>query len=149
MANVAPAVVEFPFDTTRTIASMLASGVFPRFPDIRFIFSHGGGALPMLAVRVAGGTAAQGQGPAAGLAAFRKLYYDTASITNPISFGAVRMLTDFSHILFGTDYPYAPLERCLGQLRALNLTPEELRGVEGEHALALFPQYRSAGVRTA
>jgi len=146
MANVAPAVVEFPFDTTRTIASMLASGVFTRFPDIRFIFSHGGGALPMLAARIAGGTAPQGQGPAAGLATLRKLYYDTASITNPISFNAVRMLADFSHILFGTDYPYAPLERCLGQLRALNLTPEELRGVEGDHALALFPQY---GDRTA
>ncbi|MGF6773994.1 putative TIM-barrel fold metal-dependent hydrolase [Paraburkholderia sp. GAS199] len=45
--------IEFPHDTTRTVASLLFSGTFNRCPDIRFIFSHGGGTVPYLATRMA------------------------------------------------------------------------------------------------
>src|SRR5690349_21712395 len=34
--------VEFVFDTTRTILSLISTGTVIRFPDIRFIWSHGG-----------------------------------------------------------------------------------------------------------
>ena len=43
--------VEFVFDTTRTIVSILANGVPARFPDIKFIWSHGGGTVPFSSVR--------------------------------------------------------------------------------------------------
>ena len=43
----APA-LEFPFDTTRMIMNLVASGTLRRFPDFRMIVSHGGGTLPLL-----------------------------------------------------------------------------------------------------
>src|SRR5262249_33152005 len=48
----APA-IDFPTDTTRTLASLAYGGTFARCPDIKFIFSHGGGTMPMIVQRVA------------------------------------------------------------------------------------------------
>lgn len=45
-------ITELPHDTTRAITSLLFAGCFTRFRDIRFIFSHAGGTLPMLADRI-------------------------------------------------------------------------------------------------
>ena len=44
-------VIEFCADTSRAIAKLLFSGAAHRFPDIRFIFSHGGGTMPFIVER--------------------------------------------------------------------------------------------------
>jgi predicted TIM-barrel fold metal-dependent hydrolase len=46
--------VEFVFDTTRTILSLLQTGAVARFPDIKFIWSHGGGTVPFITSRLNG-----------------------------------------------------------------------------------------------
>ena len=51
LTNLPPAFLEFVFDTTRTAASLLFSGTLTRLRNLRFIFSHGGGTLPMLSTR--------------------------------------------------------------------------------------------------
>src|SRR5436305_14235147 len=43
-----PAVIEVPHDTTRTVTSLLLSGAFARYRDIRWLFSHAGGTVPMV-----------------------------------------------------------------------------------------------------
>jgi 6-methylsalicylate decarboxylase len=47
-----PAVIEVPHDTTRAAVSLLVSGTFTQCRNIRWLFSHGGGTLPMLAGRM-------------------------------------------------------------------------------------------------
>jgi Amidohydrolase len=103
-----PAFLEFPFDTTRTIASLLLSGRLSRYPHIRFIFSHGGGALPAVYSRLSAAALRPDvaerlpQGP---LPELRKLYYDVASVTDRPSFTALADLIPFSQLLLGTDFP--------------------------------------------
>ena len=73
--------VEFVFDTTRTILSMLQTGASARFSDIRFIWSHGGGTVPFITSRLAERESEAAERRAG--ASCRRFYYDTAQAFNP------------------------------------------------------------------
>ena len=143
LPGVTPAVIEFPFDTTRAIISLLFSGTFARCPDIRWIFSHGGGALPMLAGRVSAIVKAQKHlvehVPHGAMHEFKKLNYDTVSVFDPVGFNAVKAMVGVPKMLFGTDFPYWEPEANISALTAQDLTPAELRAIERDNALALIP----------
>ncbi|KAF2158910.1 hypothetical protein M409DRAFT_30615 [Zasmidium cellare ATCC 36951] len=44
--------IEVAFETTRVIVDMLYRGIFKKYPNIKFVFSHCGGATPILAGRL-------------------------------------------------------------------------------------------------
>ena len=44
--------LEFDFDTTRAVASLLVNGVLTKYPDIRWIVNHSGACVPVLAGRI-------------------------------------------------------------------------------------------------
>jgi predicted TIM-barrel fold metal-dependent hydrolase len=44
--------LEFLFDTTRTVSDLVFTGRLERYPDIPWIFTHGGGTLPLLTDRM-------------------------------------------------------------------------------------------------
>ncbi len=52
LAGVGDGVVEFDFDTTRTVVSLLFNGVLTRCPDVKWIINHSGAAIPTLAGRI-------------------------------------------------------------------------------------------------
>lgn len=110
--RVAPAsVLEFPFETTRTAASLIISGAMVRYRNIRFILSHAGGTLPFLVPRLTlsismmPGLADKVGDP---LEAIRSFYFDTALSAGDSTLSALTQVTDPDHILFGTDFPFAP-----------------------------------------
>lgn len=133
--GIPPAVEEFQFDSTRAITDLLFSGTFARCPDIKFIFTHGGGALPMLAGRIARRSERK-----SAMAELRRLYFDTASITNAPAIAGLLALVESSQVVFGSDYPILPFGPSISQLRDLKLPADVLDAVERKNALALLPR---------
>ena len=140
------ATLEFPFDTTRAVTSLLYGGTLARCRNIRFIFSHAGGAIPFLAQRIARlGVRPEfkQQVPEGAIAELQRLHYDTALSANPFAFRSLLHLVPAAQVLFGSDYPFAPETTMVATVRGLaelGLAPEDLRAIERDNALRLMPR---------
>ncbi|HEY1503175.1 MAG TPA: amidohydrolase family protein [Stellaceae bacterium] len=145
--DVANATQEYLFDTARAITSLMFSGTLTRYPDLRFIFSHAGGAFPDIAARVTG-SAAGNKKIAARLpggdphAVLSKLYFDVASSVNPINFDGLRHFTSIERIVVGTDLPYVEMDYTLGPLDHAKLSAHDYARINTDNALDLFPQLK-------
>jgi predicted TIM-barrel fold metal-dependent hydrolase len=141
--DIPPPTIEFPFDTTRAIVSLMFGGTFTRCPDIKWIFSHGGGALPMLAERMVGLAKNRpelaARVPNGVMTELRKLYYDAVGVNGRGAFAALRDMVPVSQILFGTDYPFWSPETAVKGLAGHDLTASELAAIERDNALKLLP----------
>jgi predicted TIM-barrel fold metal-dependent hydrolase len=135
--------MEYPFDTTRAIASLMFGGTFRRCPDINFIFAHGGGTMPMLAHRIGGLVKRRkdlaDQLPNGILPVLQKLNFDVVSVTNPPAMSALLKLTTPKRLLFGSDCPYVPIEDTVDELQQMGLSTADLAAIERGNALALMP----------
>jgi predicted TIM-barrel fold metal-dependent hydrolase len=141
--DIPPPTIELPFDTTRAIVSLLFSGTLHRCPKIRWIFSHGGGALAMIATRLAGLARARpelnARVPNGVMHELSKLYVDVIGVTTPGAMRAVLDIVPLSHLLFGTDYPFWAPETTIKGLAGLKLSASDLAAVERGNALRLLP----------
>jgi len=142
-----PQAIEYPFETTRTISSILVNGTVFNNPDIRWIFSHGGGATPMLAGRM---VETLGRHPNAAkvmpngvLAELRKLYYDTASADSEGSMAALRVMAPLNHILFGTDYPFVKVAEGVKHMQENEMSAADREAVDRGNAIALLPRLKA------
>lgn len=83
------------------------------------------------------------------LALLKRFYYDTAQQTNVVALGALRRVVPISQLVFGTDYPESnsggraePIfDHSAGLAGVFNGT--DLRAVQYENAVRLFPKYRT------
>jgi predicted TIM-barrel fold metal-dependent hydrolase len=144
-------IVEFPFDTARNITNGLYTGLFKRHPGLRLILAHCGGALPTLGWRI-GEHTVMGRGPHDAdidpnhvAEVLHGLYYETALAGSRNSLLPTLEVTTADHILFGTDWPAAPEPTVVRNIANLTrfdgFTADELRGVERDNALRLFPRF--------
>jgi 6-methylsalicylate decarboxylase len=106
----APA-IEFPFETTRMIMNMIASGTLRRCPRVRIIVAHGGGTLPFLANRIGRnllrfGKVSPAFTPEEVMTAFRSLYYDLTAVSHPHAIDALLTLALPERLLYGSDHPF-------------------------------------------
>lgn len=145
LPGVNPAQMEWPFDTTRAAASLLYSGSLARYRNIRFIFSHAGGAIPVLAGRLAAMSRARKDlndiAPQGVVAELAKLYYDTANAYFPPTMAALLKFAPVSQIVFGSDYPYFSLEENVEGLGAIPLTVADRQAINRGNAARLLPRY--------
>jgi len=144
VAEVAVPKVELPFDTTRTILSIVFSGTAVRFPDIRYIWSHAGGALPMLMNRVeryaAGRKDFADRYPQGVRHELQKFYYDTASASYPSTLAPLLQLVKSSQVLFGTDFPFGRSAATAKGLADYGLSDSDQRAIGRDNAAKLMPR---------
>jgi len=138
-------VIEFVFDTTRAITSLLVNGTFSRCPDIRFIFCHSGGTMPVLAARINGffqaRSALASRVPNGVLYELRKLNYDIANATNTSSLAALMNLVPTTQMLWGSDFPYRAVGPTATGWDSYQVSDEIKRAVNRDNALKLFPRF--------
>ena len=127
--------VGFLFDTTLAAASLVFSGVVERFPRIRWVLTHMGGAIPYLAERLDRGYRAFSECrtniPRPPSDYLRTFYYDTVNFDPD----AVRLAIRFAgvdRILAGSDYPHQ-----IGSIPLMLETIERLKLEESERAAIL------------
>ena len=164
--------LEWPVHTTRAVMDLLYSGRLKRFPNIRFILAHGGGTVPYLAHRIASGLhrADSGRGEKMagmgdldspgpsndvfeeGVGLLKRLYYDTAS-PGQAHLAALQEFVGPSHLVFGTDGGWTPpiqTAQTIDELLAYDgFIPSELRTIEEDTALGLFPRLRETAATTS
>jgi aminocarboxymuconate-semialdehyde decarboxylase len=122
--------VGFLFDTTLAASTLVFSGVVARYPRIRWVLTHMGGAIPYLAERLDRGYRAFSEcrqhidrPPSEYL---RHFYFDTVNF-NP---AALRLALDFAgedRIVAGSDYPH--------QIGSIPLMLDTIRGYDAPAAV--------------
>ncbi len=140
------AIAAFPLETALAAVSLLAHGVMERFPGLRVLLSHGGGALPWLMPRLD-----QGYGISAAMrqamrdnpsALARRFWFDTIVYSETALRFMARELGE-DHIVVGSDYPFTIKQDRPGEFAAralgagspcLHANAEALLGVTFEPA---------------
>ena len=137
-------VIEFPVDTTRTIASLLFSGTILRCPDIKFIFAHCGGILPMVSEHLVRAAAIDPKlaqlVPAGVLGELRRFHYDVALRAHPTGLASALQLIGVSQLLFGTDAPLRVSAATVQGLLDYGFSGRDLRAIDCENAKRLLPR---------
>lgn len=134
--------VGFTFDTTLALSRMMFDGFFERYPNIKIIASHGGGALPYIAARL---DRCHERIPACSDVTttrpteyLRRIYYDAVLYSE----GALRLCLETAgsddRVLYGSDYPHniGDMPGCLARVDALR--PTSAKKVRGGNAASLF-----------
>lgn len=119
--------LEFFFETTRSVVQMILTGVLDRHPGMRVIVPHAGAALPILANRIELLLPILGQDPDVVMpsvkAALRRLDFDLAGAPVPELLTALLNVAEPDRIYYGSDYPFTPAEAAAQLLTALQDTP--------------------------
>jgi predicted TIM-barrel fold metal-dependent hydrolase len=138
--------LEYDFDVTRGVASIVLNGVMARHPNLRFITVHSGGTVPMLAGRMNDRIPPDALQylPNGLYAELRKWYYDIAHASFPWPYAAMKAFMPESQILFGTDYSPEPIESTVDQLPGLELPRAFEQMMLRGNAERLFPRFKVA-----
>ena len=107
------------FENTVFALHLVRAQIPLRFPDLKVVICHLGGALPIQFGRMdtaaglfdASGRGVQATGgptlPELPSASLRRFYYETTSMADPIALRAAYDAFGADHLLLGTDFPYS------------------------------------------
>lgn len=144
--------LEFVCDTTRAATNLIMTGTMEKYPGITWILAHAGGFLPFVAWRLSLANLMSdisAKVPQGVMTYIRRFYFDTALSPSPYAMAALQQLVEPSHILFGSDFPFAPPPLTASQISNLdNLdlwSDPQKEAVYRGNALSLFPRFAASG----
>lgn len=139
--------MEFLFDTTRTVTNLILNRTLKRFPDIKIVVPHAGAFLALLADRLFAFTnfmPAQDSDKPDVFAELKGLYYDVAGFCVPRQLSVLLGIANPENLLYGSDFPYTPQFGCKLLADALENTDlfadTNRQDVYRNNALRLFPR---------
>jgi|SRR5579859_1231778 len=139
--DVSSSTIEYATDTSRTMASVLFSGTAVRYPNIRWIFSHGGGTVPFLLSRFTVAEANmkdKSRLPNGVVPELRKFYYDTAQANHAGALAALMKLVPVSQVVLGTDFPFRRAAEEIAGITSYGFSAADVRAIERDNAQRLL-----------
>jgi predicted TIM-barrel fold metal-dependent hydrolase len=146
VAGVPPFAADFLLDTTRAAYRLVHSGAVRRHAKLEIILAHAGGFLPYASHRLMAALLAEtGRPPVEILEDLRSFYFDTALSGSPTALPSLLAFAKPGHVLFGSDWPYAPataVSYFTGLLDAYAALDDEARAdIDRRGAERLLPRF--------
>lgn len=113
--------LEFMFDSTRSITDLVLAGVAHRYPDMRILVPHSGAALAFFSDRIE--LFRQGGSGPPWRDAMRALWFDTAGTPFPIQLPVLADVAGTAHIVYGSDSCWTPAAGVDAQLASIDAAP--------------------------
>jgi 6-methylsalicylate decarboxylase len=139
-------IIEYDIDTARAIDSLLWNGATSKFPNIRFLFSHSGGAFPTLAARIIDDYPKNraDKVPNGVDHEIKKLYFDTAHAGWTPALDALKDIVPVSQILYGSDAPIRNYELTdNGLVEYAGFSENDWKAINRGNAERLFPRLKA------
>lgn len=142
-------IIDYPHETARTAFDMIITNTKRDHPDCKVILSHAGGTLPILLMRGAEGIAMMTQHNKTSesvLEDARSFYYDLALSSSSNVLDTLLRHFPHDHILWGSDFPYAPAIACQMFAKLLDdydMSEETRTNICYRNAHSLFPRLAS------
>ncbi|KAB8263067.1 hypothetical protein BDV32DRAFT_136141 [Aspergillus pseudonomiae] len=108
--------IDYPHETTGTAVDLITTDTLRKYSNCKIILSHGGGSLPWLARRPAimlKDLNLSTMTPEHFIENARIFYHDLALTDSLFALPLLQRFAPSDHILFGSDFPYAPRDNAL------------------------------------
>jgi aminocarboxymuconate-semialdehyde decarboxylase len=131
--------VGYPGETAMAATQLALAGVLAECPDVKIVWSHLGGSLPMVLDRIDRGYQRYSSCPHPPSYYLRRCYFDTAC-THPPALDCARGTWGADRLVFGTDVPHVPNteKQTIAALRSTGWPPSELENIFGATARTLM-----------
>lgn len=130
-----------PFEDTIAVMQLITAGYPTRYPDLKIISSHLGGALPMLPLRADDHVSWEAPDiPEPPSVAMRRLWYDTVSHCHVPALRCALDSFGADRLVLGTDFPYEDGDTFVRAVEYIRegATPEQALAILETNARALF-----------
>ena len=143
----------WPYETTMAMTRLVFSGIFEKFPKIKFITHHCGGMIPYFADRIVvhynNGLERLGQRNFPGLTKhpieyFKMFYNDTALNGSTSGLMCAYHLFGEDHLIFGTDMPYdienggVSIRQTIGAIEGMDIPESSKKKIYEDNARNLM-----------